>query len=95
MHFRFPRLRTRPGSRRAYAQTLRKLDIYLVLAGEPDAAGFWFELRERAERLSAAVIGAIGEHIRTIAAIDVAWFDTPSRTRRPLPRFVKRWAHRA
>lgn len=50
-----------------------KVDVYLLLAEAPAAATYWFELREAARRLSAALVRqrGISRTVRRIAAIDL------------------------
>jgi hypothetical protein len=68
-----------------------RLDVYVVTVREPPASKSWFELRDAAERLSAATIEDLGRWIRTIAFVELAWLDKPSGGKRP-PRVTKRFA---
>jgi hypothetical protein len=68
-----------------------RLDIYVVTVREPPASRSWFELRDAAERLSAATIDDLGQWITTIAFVELAWLDKPSGGKRP-PRATKRFA---
>jgi hypothetical protein len=67
-----------------------RLGLYLLIGDEPEAADYWFELRECAERLSALILPDISKHIRTIAGLELSWFKRrPARTRL---RITKRFA---
>jgi hypothetical protein len=55
----------------AINEKARRLDIYLVFANEPDWSRFWFELRDRTERLSERLLPEISRHIRRIAAVEL------------------------
>lgn len=68
-----------------------RLDIYVLTVREPPASKPWFELRDAAERLSAATIEGLAGWIRTIAFVELAWLDKPSGGKRP-PRATKRFA---
>jgi hypothetical protein len=68
-----------------------RLDVYVITIREPPASKPWFELRDAAERLSVAAIDDLGQWIRTIAFIELAWLDRPSGGKRP-PRATKRFA---
>lgn len=69
-----------------------KLDIYVLTVREPPASKPWFELRDSAERLSFATIKDLGSWIRTIAFLELAWLDKPSRAEKRPPRATKRFA---
>jgi len=68
-----------------------RLDLYVVTIREPPASKPWFELRDAAERLSAATIDDLRPWIRTIAFIELAWLPKPSGGKRP-PRATKRFS---
>lgn len=69
-----------------------RLDIYVLTVREPPASKPWFELRNAAECLSAATIEGLGGWIRTIAFLELAWFDKASGLGRRPPRVTKRFA---
>jgi hypothetical protein len=70
-----------------------RLALYVLVGDEPEAAGYWFELRECAARLSALVLPDISTYIRTIAGLDLTWFkQRPTGTRL---RIIKRFAFHA
>lgn len=71
-----------------------RVDVYVITVREPPASKPWFELRDAAERLSAATIEDLGLWIRTIAFIELAWLDRPFGGKRP-PRATKRFASTA
>lgn len=65
------------------------LDVYLVLATEPGDSKYWFELRDRAETLAAAVGPQLRAWVRRIAAIELL----PSEDTVSGPLLIeKRWA---
>jgi len=69
-----------------------RLDISVLTVREPPASKPWFELRNAAECLSAATIEGLGRWIRTIAFLELAWFDKPPGLGRRPPRVTKRFA---
>jgi hypothetical protein len=72
------------------AEGQRKLDIYLLIAGEPPRSPIWFDLRDCAERVAAAIAPQIQDQIETIAALDLGWFETRPKSSRL--RITKRFA---
>lgn len=70
-----------------------RVALYLVIGKAPEAAGFWFDLRDYAERLSQAIIAGVADHVDVIAGLDRDWFDhRPSASRLQI---TKRFAHHA
>lgn len=68
-----------------------RLGIYLLI-GDPPEAGSWFELRELAERLSAALVPRLGDRLPLIAGLELAWFGEHRPVKSRL-RITKRFAH--
>lgn len=69
----------------------KRLDIYLLTGEAPPYSPGWFELRDCAERLAAALAPQISERIHTIASLELSWFES-----RPAPtrlRITKRFSH--
>jgi hypothetical protein len=68
-----------------------RVNVYVLTVDEPPASKPWFELRDAAERLSAASISGLSRWVRTIAFLELAWLEKPSGGKR-LPRATKRFA---
>ncbi|MGH2965812.1 MAG: hypothetical protein ACRDMH_10590 [Solirubrobacterales bacterium] len=71
----------------------RRVDVYILVGEEPEASRPWFELRDRAQRLSEAILPGIAGHVRTIACLDLRWY--PWRPLRSRLRITKRFAFTA
>lgn len=69
----------------------KRLDLYLLTGDAPSHSPIWFELRDRAERLAAAVAPRLSGRIHTVAGLELAWFEErPESTRL---RITKRFSH--
>lgn len=69
----------------------KQLDLYLLTGDAPPHSPIWFELRDCAERLAAAIAPRLSDRIQTIAGVELAWFkDRPAPTRL---RIAKRFSH--
>lgn len=69
----------------------KRLDLYLLTGEPPPHSPIWFELRDCAERLAAALAPQVGDRIHTIAGVELAWLkDRPEPTRL---RITKRFSH--
>lgn len=67
------------------------LDLYLLTGDAPPHSPNWFELRDCAEQLAAALAPQLNDRIHTIAGVELAWFeDRPTPTRL---RISKRFSH--
>lgn len=67
------------------------LDLYLLTGDAPPHSPIWFELRDCAEHLAAALAPRLSDRIHTIAGVDLAWFEgRPAPTRL---RIAKRFSH--
>jgi hypothetical protein len=78
-----PEKRLKPGHKR--------LDLYLLTGEAPPHSPIWFELRDCAEQLAAALAPRLSHRLNTIASLELAWFkDRPAPTRL---RITKRFGH--
>jgi hypothetical protein len=68
-----------------------RLDLYLLTGDAPPHSPAWFELRDCAERLAAALAPQISSQIHTIASLELSWFvSRPAPTRL---RITKRFSY--
>jgi hypothetical protein len=86
----FERLRAHDEDGRLDARDSR-LDVYLLSGEPPESSDYWFDLRDCAEQLAAAIAPSLREHIGRIAGLELAWLekDRPGTTRM---RITKRFA---
>lgn len=69
----------------------KRLDLYLLTGELPPHSPIWFELRDCAERLAAALTPRISDRIHTIAGVELAWFKLREKPTRL--RITKRFSH--